>query len=137
MVSYKVTQLQQTFEIERVTMPTGSYLLIVLLFRCSIGSTNNLIGNKCGSIFINLAFKKWLRDLLGKDIYQILDQAQLVTKIRSHDAEGERMRVLMKRFDVHKRKFAKGHRDIKIDLPEPFEDLDKDNIVVGGQITIT
>jgi hypothetical protein len=96
-----------------------------------------LIGSKCGSIFVNLAFKKWLRALLGEDICQVLDQAQLVTKISSHDAEGERMRVLMKNFDVHKRKFAKGHRDIKMDLPEPFENLDKDNIVVGGQITIT
>lgn len=47
------------------------------------------------------------------------------------------MRVLMKNFDVHKKKFAKGHRDIKIDLPEPFENLNKENIVIGGQITIT
>jgi hypothetical protein len=70
-------------------------------------------------------------------MYQELDQAQLVTKISSHDAEGERMRTLMRRFDVHKRKFMKGHRDIKIDLPAPFEDLDMDNRVVGGQITIT
>jgi hypothetical protein len=69
-------------------------------------------------------------------MYQELDQVQPVTKISSHDAEGERMRVLMKRFDVHKRKFAKGHRDIKLDLPEPFQDLDMDNRVVGGQITI-
>jgi len=66
-----------------------------------------------------------------------LDQSQVVSNISSHDAEGERMRVLMKRFDIHKKKFAKGHRDIKIDLPEPFEDLNKENIVIGGQITIT
>jgi hypothetical protein len=96
-----------------------------------------MIGFKCGSIFINLAFKKWLKCLLGEETYQILDQAQVVSNISSHDAEGERMRVLMKNFDVHKRKFAKGHRSIKIDLPEPFENLNKENIVVGGQITIT
>ncbi|KAH6724439.1 hypothetical protein DL95DRAFT_464978 [Leptodontidium sp. 2 PMI_412] len=115
-VSYKVKQLEPTFEIEPVTLATGE---------------------KCGSIFINLAFKTWLRKLIGPRLYQELDQAQLVDKISSHDAEGERMRALMKKFNVYKRKFEKGHRDIKIDLPEPFENLDLDTRVVGGQITIT
>lgn len=99
--------------------------------------THNEAGEKCGSIFINLAFKKWLRELIGPENYQQLDQAQLVEKISSHDAEGERMRTLMKSFDIFKRKFVQGHRDIKIDLPEPLENLNLDNRVVGGQITIT
>lgn len=98
---------------------------------------NNFIGDKCGAIFINLAFKEWLRDLIGEDKYQELDQSELVHKISSHDSEGERMRELMKRFDVHKRRFERGHRDIKIDLPEPYENLDMDTRVIGGQITIT
>ncbi|KAH7342511.1 hypothetical protein BKA65DRAFT_504250 [Rhexocercosporidium sp. MPI-PUGE-AT-0058] len=115
-VSYKVKQLEPTFEIEPVTLATGA---------------------KCGSIFINLAFKTWLRNLIGHRLYQELDQAQPVDRISSHDAEGERMRALMKTFNLYKRKFQKGHRDIKIDLPEPFENLDLDNRVVGGQITIT
>jgi hypothetical protein len=95
------------------------------------------IGSICGSVFVNLAFKKWLRQLLGADIYKELDQTQLASKIHSRDAEGERMRALMKRFDIQKLKFRKGQRDIKIDLPEPFENLDIENKVIGGQITIT
>jgi len=95
-----------------------------------------VVGSKCGSIFVNLAFKRWLLRLLGKDMYWELGQAQPVTEISSHDVEGERMRVLMKTFDVHKRKFSKGHRNVKIDLPEPFEDFNMDDRVVGGQITI-
>jgi hypothetical protein len=96
-----------------------------------------LLGDKCGSIFINLAFKRWLRELVGESIYQKLDQGQLSHKISSHDAEGERMRILMKSFDALKRKFKRGHRDMKMDLPAPFHNLNLDSRVVGGEITIT
>jgi len=94
-------------------------------------------GAKCGSIFINLAFKMWLKNLLGERRYQELDEGQMHYKISSHDAEAERMRDLISKFDVHKRKFKRGYRDIKIDLPEPFENLNLDDRVSGGQITIT
>ena len=47
------------------------------------------------------------------------------------------MRLLMKNFDVYKRKFVRGHRDIKLDLPEPFENLTLEGKVKGGQIIIT
>ncbi|KAH0538333.1 hypothetical protein FGG08_005068 [Glutinoglossum americanum] len=115
-VSYKVKELQPTFELKAVTFATGS---------------------KCGSMFIDLAFKKWLRDLLGEKNYQQLDQTQLVHKISSHDTEGQQMRELMKEFNKLKRKFKKDHRDMKIDLPEPLHNLDMDNRVIGGEITIT
>jgi hypothetical protein len=128
-----VKQLQPTLELEQVTLPTGQYPAI---HRLICGGINYLIGFIGGAVLIDLAFMKWLRKLLGEDLYQKLDQAQPVSRISSHDAEGERMRVLLRRFDVHKRKFANGHRDIKIDLPDPFQDLYMDNRVVGGQITI-
>ena len=96
----------------------------------------DLIGNKCGSIFIDLAFKKWLRDLLGEKTYQKLDQAQLVHKISSHVTEGRQMRILMSDFNKLKTKFERNHRDMRMDLPEPLHNLNMDN-VEGGQITIT
>ncbi|KAI9773911.1 MAG: hypothetical protein M1840_006137 [Geoglossum simile] len=113
-VSYKVKELQP-FEIEAVSLPTG---------------------DKCGSIFIDLAFKRWLRDLLGEKDYQKLDQGDLAHKISSHEIEGEEMRVLMHRFTLLKRRFWKGQRDMKMDLPSPLDDLNVDG-VVGGEITIT
>ncbi len=70
-------------------------------------------------------------------MYRELDQGQHSDRIGSHDSEGERMRELMKSFDVFKRKFVKGHRDIKIDLPEPYDNLNLDTRVIGGQIIIT
>jgi len=47
------------------------------------------------------------------------------------------MRELMQGFDKYKRKFNRGHHDIKMDLPHPLDNLNKDNMVVGGEITIT
>jgi hypothetical protein len=132
-VAYKVKRLRP-FEIELFEQPIGKVLESTCF--CKI-STNSIIGAKCGSIFINLAFKVWLRNLLGETNYQELDQGQMNYKISSHDAEAERMRDLISKFDVHKRKFMRGYRDIKIDLPEPFENLNLDNRVSGGQITIT
>ncbi|KAF4627180.1 hypothetical protein G7Y89_g10974 [Cudoniella acicularis] len=115
-VSYRVKRLSP-FEIETVTVPTG---------------------DKCGSIFINLAFKKWLKKLLP-EIYHELDQTELAHKMTSHDSEGERMRMLMAGFEVHKRKFSlarNGGQDIKMTLPPPFNTKNLDTRVVGGQIVI-
>ncbi|KAE8452931.1 hypothetical protein EG329_013203 [Mollisiaceae sp. DMI_Dod_QoI] len=113
-VAYRVKQLQPTFEIERETRPTG---------------------DKCGSIFVNLAFKDWLRGLIGDERYQQLDQAPMDSKISSHHTEGERMRELMRGFEIQKKGFTTNSGDIRIDLPEPFENLNMDG-VVGGEITI-
>lgn len=67
----------------------------------------------------------------------MLDQAQVSHKIGSYDAEGERMRILMKDFDNKKKLFTKGSRDIRITLPEPLDGLDIPGKVEQGQITIT
>lgn len=110
----------------------------LVVVHCCIHILINLsIGAKCGSIFINLAFKQWLRDLIGPQNYNILDQTEMAHNITSHDSEGERMRELMKRFDIKKRAFRRNHRDMKLDLPEPYNNLNLDTRVVGGQITIT
>ncbi|OXV10191.1 hypothetical protein Egran_02048, partial [Elaphomyces granulatus] len=93
--------------------------------------------SKCGSIFVDLAFKKWLRDVLGDKHYRRLDPSQLDPKIGYHHVEGQRMRELMQGFDKHKRKFNRDYRDIKMDLPYPLHNLNRDNKVVGGEITIT
>jgi hypothetical protein len=61
----------------------------------------------------------------------------LDSKIGSHSVEGQQMRELMQGFDRQKRKFNRDHRDIKMDLPHPLENLTKGNTVVGGEITIT
>jgi len=54
-----------------------------------------------------------------------------------HLAEGKQMRGLMKSFDGYKRKFCTEHRDIKVDLPEPLDDLTIGTKVLGGELTIT
>jgi hypothetical protein len=99
-------------------------------------STDTSLGSKCGAIFINVAFKQWLKDLIGEDRYQQLDQAKISYKISSHDAEGERMRILMKRFEIKKKRFVKDGRDVRIELPEPFHNLDIPDRVDKGLILI-
>ena len=47
------------------------------------------------------------------------------------------MRELMKDFNILKRKFKKGHPDMKMTLPKPLENLDLPNRVEEGEITIT
>jgi hypothetical protein len=97
-----------------------------------------LVGAKCGSIFIDMAFKKWLRDLIGEDKYQVLDRTPPTYKIYSHESEGEQMRKLMKTFLYQKQKFRNGiARDISMDLPEPYQNLNLEHKVIDGEITIT
>ena len=98
---------------------------------------DNLIGYKSGSIFIDMAFKKWLKKLLGETNYQKLDSAELVHKITSHSTESPQMRELMSSFDREKRLFEEGCEDVKIDLPKPLHNLNMNTRVVGGEITIT
>jgi len=114
-VSYRVKELEP-FELEPATLATGL---------------------KCGSIFIDLAFKEWLKALLGEETYRRLDPKQLAHKLSSHNSEGRPMRQLMKTFNEKKRMFHRTQRDIRMDLPEPLHDLDMGDRVVGGEITIT
>ncbi|KAH6663361.1 hypothetical protein B0J14DRAFT_609302 [Halenospora varia] len=117
-VSYRVTRVLPKLEIKSCTLATG---------------------DKCGSVFINLAFKQWLRELIGPVHYQELDESPIVQKITAHDTEGPHMREVMADFDAWKRKFKKGHRDIKMEFSEgsPLANLDIPGKVFGGEFTIT
>jgi hypothetical protein len=66
-----------------------------------------------------------------------LDPRNASQKISSHATEGKEMRELMKLFGGYKRKFSKDHRDIKMDLPEPLDDLTVGTKLLGGELTIT
>jgi hypothetical protein len=93
---------------------------------------------KCGSMFINIKFKEWLRDLLGDKNYQRFDPNTELHKITPHTTEGKAMRELMKEFDARKRGFRKDYnQDIHLDLPAPLDNLTIPGKVNGGEITIT
>jgi hypothetical protein len=84
-----------------------------------------------------LAFKEWLKALLGEETYRRLDPKQLAHKLSSHNSEGRPMRQLMKTFNEKKRMFHRTQRDIRMDLPDPLHNLEMGDRVVGGEITIT
>jgi hypothetical protein len=96
------------------------------------------LGAKCGSIYIDGNFKRWLHRLLGEEHYRRLDPRNAGQKISAHDTEGQYMREIMKAFDPHKRSFPKDGKDMKIDLTEPIlANLSIDGKVVEGEFTIT
>lgn len=94
-------------------------------------------GAKCGSVYIDGAFKAWLKKIIGNQNYQQLDPRNASQKISSHATEGKEMRILMKEFEKYKRKFNKDHREIKMDLPEPLDDITVGKKVLGGEVSIT
>lgn len=94
------------------------------------------LGDKCGSTYIDLEFKNWLRRQIGGENYILLDPAY-DGKISSHAAEGQSMRDLMKVFNREKARFESNSEDIIIELPWPLEDLNREPTVVAGELTIT
>ncbi|KIY02396.1 uncharacterized protein Z520_02534 [Fonsecaea multimorphosa CBS 102226] len=115
-VSYKVKQVEPSLVLERIGVPTG---------------------DKCGAIYIDIAFKEWLRQMLGNKYYEKLDQNHDLQRISSHTCESKAMRQLMKSFDVLKKGFHKNNRDMALDLPPPLHNLTLDNRVDCGEIKIT
>jgi hypothetical protein len=113
-VSYEVKELEP-LELKLVGLPSGS---------------------KCGAVYVDIAFKAWLRHLIGNHNYSKLDPNGELGKVNSHKLEGEAMRRLMINFDVRKKAFTKDSRDIRIDLPEPLANLDMPGRVNEGQVTI-
>jgi hypothetical protein len=97
----------------------------------------NKTGAKCGSVYIDGAFKDWLQKLIGDKNYRELDPRNASQKISSHATEGRQMRQLMKQFDTLKRDFNKGEPDKGIDLPDPLDDLSVGDNVEEGELTIT
>jgi hypothetical protein len=93
-----------------------------------------LTGYKCGSIYIDLAFKKWLFNVLGEDIYKEYLDPKYDGEIHSHAAEGDAMRKIMKEFNAKKKRFKNGRRDVTIELPSPLDALYQHT---GGLLPIT
>ncbi|KAF3050005.1 hypothetical protein E8E11_009658 [Didymella keratinophila] len=114
-VSYQVKRLYP-LQLEQIGRPTGA---------------------KCGSIFINRAFKRWLRSQLGDEHYTKLDPNMEIDHDSSHSSETPAMRDLMQRFDERKQAFTRESRDQYLDLPFPLENLNVPGVINEGQITIT
>lgn len=114
-VSYYVKNLQPKLQLERVGEPTGQ---------------------KCGSVFINREFLKWLRDKLGIENYQKLDPNLDIDKEAFHASESPAMRYLMQNFDERKQSFDQDSGDFYLDLPEPLENLTIDGVVNQGEMLI-
>jgi hypothetical protein len=128
--------LNQVLSLNQLRLPQVSSI-IVFREKKNRHALTHKIGAKCGSIYIDEAFKRWLKKLIGDENYKELDPRNASQKISSHATEGKEMRALMKAFDSCKRKFSRDHRDMKMDLPEPLDDLSIGNQVVGGELTIT
>lgn len=95
-------------------------------------------GDKCGSIFINQEFKKWIREWIGDDEYRKLDPNLDIARDATHASETAPMRELMKRFDVLKKQFGVGDsRKLPLTLPEPIQNLNIPGKVDHGLIRIT
>ena len=97
-------------------------------------------GVKCGSIYIDWRFKNWLRDILGRDEYELLEP-NTKKRIKPHSTTGKKMKDIMTRFIEHKCAF-RGDEDeedlFTIELPEEFEDLTigDEGWVTDGQLTL-
>lgn len=89
-------------------------------------------------MFVNLAFKQWLRSLIGPERYRKIDPTKSSNRISSRDAESETMRTHMIEFE-NKKKAFKGpeSRKMHFDLPEIFHDLRVDGRIKECQITIS
>ncbi|KAH7070302.1 hypothetical protein FB567DRAFT_613128 [Paraphoma chrysanthemicola] len=114
-VSYKVISTHPTLQLKQIGRPTGK---------------------KCGSVFINENFKRWLRTQIGENNWRQLDPDLRMDKATSHESETPAMRELMDTFDDHKERFAAGEsRDVRFDLPPPLDNLTAGN-VRSGEVTI-
>lgn len=114
-VSYSVTRLEPTLELKQEGYPYSS---------------------KCGSTYIDTRFKQWLRGVLGERYFQQLDPNSRRSGI-SAISEGSRMRHVIKQFDPHKKKFSSNSPSMKIDLPEPLNNITIPGKVNQGELTIT
>jgi hypothetical protein len=92
-------------------------------------------GRKCGSIFIDQAFKQWLRLLLTDRYYLQLDPDADLNNV--YGVERQEIREIMSEFDTIKKSFEQESGDMFLDLPKPLNNLTLEGRVDGGQITIT
>ena len=114
-VSYRVKALQPVLKLDQIGTPTG---------------------RKCGSIFINQEFKRWMRWLLGDEEYRKLDPNFDINRNATHASETPAMRALMKKFDALKKNFTPNSREVRLTLPPPLQNLSIPNRVDQGLIII-
>lgn len=114
-VSYRVQELYPILQLNQIGAPTGQ---------------------KCGSIFINQEFKRWVRLLLGDEEYRKLDPNLDIERNATHASETPAMRILMKKFDALKKNFSTNSREVRLTLPPPLQNLVIPNRVNQGLITI-
>ena len=103
----------------------------------SVGKiAEQLLGAKCGSVYIDTAFKTWLRKVIGVDEYEKLDPANGRHRLGAHTTESGPMRSLIKDFEAKKKAFTGSSDDVKLSLPEPLQHLTIKNRVDDGELTI-
>jgi hypothetical protein len=95
-----------------------------------------LSDDKCGSTYIDRAFKVWLRKILGKERYSKLDPL-CGERVTAHTSEGAKMRVVMSEFDRHKRAFKGEEGVMKIGLPSPLNNISVHGHINQGLLSIT
>jgi hypothetical protein len=100
------------------------------------GNFTNSSGAKCGSAFIDTAFKRWLRKELEPEMYGKLDPANARGRFSPHSVESGPMRDLIKRFELKKKGFSNASQDIKLNLPAPLDRLTIDGRVNEGELII-
>lgn len=132
-VSYRVTQLEPTLELEQVASP---YSKFELRKPGVVVSLLTLAGAKCGSAYIDANFKQWLCDTLGEKHFKALDPKSNGKKI-SRTSESSNMRIVIKAFDGYKKSFKGNSAAVKIDLPAPIDKINVAGKVNQGELTIT
>ena len=134
MVTFQVVETEPALELRQIgephsTSPSFSKIVHDLIF----------LGRKCGSVFIDGRFKEWLRDdVLGPEDYEKLEP-NTKKRIKPHSTTGRKMRDIMKVFIEHKRAFTgieEPDHLFTIELPTEFRDLNMDDWVVEGLLTL-
>lgn len=87
------------------------------------------LGARCGSSYINAAFKQYLKKQLEDD-YRALDAG-------SHgQAESGKMRKLMTQFESIKKRFHERSPEMRVDLPSPLDMLSVRGRIDEGDVRI-
>ncbi|KAG0645461.1 hypothetical protein D0Z07_8512 [Hyphodiscus hymeniophilus] len=113
-VTYRVVSVVPTLELKAVTIATSA---------------------KCGAIFIDRKFKKWLKFHLGKH-YLVLDP-DFHRRRGGRITESGDMREIMRTFDEWKKSFSRQSDDIKFYVPEgPLWEVSMRGKLQEGELTI-
>ena len=129
-VSYQVKKVKPHLELEKATEPNSKYEL-------ADPTDSNLSGGKCGSVFIDTAFKNWLRNIIGVENYGKLDRLNARSRLNAHTLEDGPIRKLVQDFVTKKHTFSSSTQDTCIDLPEPLNALNLGDRVRQGELTIS